>query len=280
MLCTIHAVNQGHPLEVYRFFRDEMGARFIQFIPIIERATEALLPLANLGWSTERKEQRPLYVQAGNRVTDRSVDPDAFGRFLIAIFDEWVQRDVGEVFVQHFDVALANWHGEPPGLCIFSETCGLALALEHNGDLYSCDHYVEPDYLLGNINDTPMIELVASERQLAFGQAKRDTLPAYCRSCEVRFACHGACPKDRFLQTPDGEDGLNYLCAGFKAFFNHVDHPMRLMSDLLKQGRPPSEVTALLAAEQAARFSGAGRNDLCPCGSGQKFKRCHGAATT
>jgi uncharacterized protein len=247
VLCTVHAANQDHPLEIYRFFQDELGVRFIQFIPIVERTTETLLPLANLGWSTSRKEKRPLYVQAGNRVTDRTVDPDAFGRFLVSVFNEWLDHDVGEVFVQHFDVALANWHGEPPGLCIFSETCGLALALEHNGDLYSCDHYVEPDYLLGNITETPMIELIASERQQAFGAAKRETLPQYCLDCEVRFACHGGCPRNRFTTTPDGEEGLNYLCAGYKTFFNHIDPAMRLMSSLLQQGRAPSEAPPILA---------------------------------
>ncbi len=250
VLCTVHQANQGHPLDVYRFFRDEMGVRFIQFIPIVERTTEALLPLANLGWSTNRKESRPLYVQAGNRVTDRSVDPEAYGRFLIEIFDEWVRRDVGEVYVQMFDVALANWYGEPPGVCVFSETCGLALALEHNGDLYSCDHYVEPDHLLGNIGETPMIELVASDQQRRFGLAKRDTLPSYCRSCEVRFACHGGCPRNRFATTPDGEEGLNYLCPGYKRFFNHVDPYMRVMSDLLARGRAPSGITRMEIATE------------------------------
>ena len=276
VLCTIHAANADHPLEVYRFFRDDMGVRFMQFIPIVERVTETLLPLANLGWGTQTGEDRPLYLQTGNRVTDRTVEPEAFGRFLSTIFDEWVHNDVGEVYVQHFDVALANWHGEPSGLCVFSETCGLALALEHNGDLYSCDHYVEPDYLLGNINDTPMIDLVASERQIEFGLAKRDTLPEFCRSCEVRFACHGGCPKNRFTETPDGEDGLNYLCAGYKTFFNHIDHPMRLMSDLLRKGRAPADVSAILVAAETERFADVGRNDPCPCGSGAKYKKCHG----
>ena len=197
-----------------------MGVRFMQFIPIVERVTETLLPLANLGWGTERGDDRPLYLQTGHHITDRSVEPEAFGRFLTSIFDEWIHNDVGEVYVQHFDVALANWHGEPPGLCVFSETCGLAVALEHNGDLYSCDHYVEPDYLLGNINEHPMIELVASDKQVEFGLAKRDSLPEFCRNCEVRFACHGGCPKNRFTDTPDGEPGLNYLSAGYKIFFN------------------------------------------------------------
>lgn len=245
ILCTVHRVNEDRGLDVYRFFRDELGARYIQFIPIVERTTEVFLPLANLGWSTRRTEQRPLYTQSGSHVTERSVRPDAYGRFLVDVFDEWVHRDVGEVFVQMFDVALANWHGEPPGLCVFSETCGEALAMEHNGDLYSCDHYVEPDYLLGNISETPMAELVASDRQRSFGRDKRDSLPQYCRDCEVRFACHGGCPRNRFRSTPDGEDGLNYLCPGYKAFFGHIDPAMRMMSRLLSQGRAPSEIVRL-----------------------------------
>jgi len=246
VLCTVHAGNQEHAVDIYRFFRDDMGVQFIQFIPIVERTTETLLPLANLGWSTLNKESRPLYVQAGSHVTDRSVGPEAYGEFLNAVFDEWFKTDIGEVYVQTFDVALASWHGEPPGLCIFSETCGLALALEHNGDVYSCDHYVEPDFLLGNITETPLGELVASDKQRAFGQAKRDTLPQYCLDCDVRFACHGGCPRNRFTQTPDGEEGLNYLCASYKSFFNHIDEPMRAMSTLLHAGRAPSEAPAVL----------------------------------
>lgn len=275
VLCTVHAANAHAPLEVYRFFRDDLELRFMQFIPIVERATDELLTIANAGWGDSNKQARPLYVQAGNQVTDRTVGPADLGAFLIAIFDEWLANDVGEVFVQHFDSALANWHGEPGAVCVFSETCGLAVALEHNGDLYSCDHYVEPGYLLGNIAETPMIDLVASEQQVSFGRAKRDSLPAFCRGCEVRFACHGGCPKNRFTRTPDGEDGLNYLCPSYKAFFNHIDHPMRLMSQLLHQGRAPSDVSAMIAAEQAARLSAVGRNDACPCGSGLKYKKCH-----
>jgi uncharacterized protein len=245
VLCTVHAANQDHPLDVYHFFRDEMGVQFIQFIPIVERVTETLLPLANLGWSTSRNDTRPLYVQSGHHVTNRSVGSGAYGQFLIEVFDDWVKHDVGEMFVQMFDVALASWHGEPGSLCIFSETCGLALAMEHNGDLYSCDHYVEPDYLLGNIAETPMISLINSDKQKAFGEAKRDTLPQYCRDCEVRFACHGGCPRNRFIKTPDGDDGLNYLCAGYKSFFNHVDPAMKLMSRLIHKNRAPSEIVKL-----------------------------------
>ncbi|MGC8781162.1 MAG: anaerobic sulfatase maturase [Anaerolineae bacterium] len=283
ILCTVHAANAPHPLEVYRFFRDEVGAQFIQFIPIVERATAETLPLANRGWGNRRDAGRPLYTQSGHLVTARSVTPEGWGRFLITIFDEWVRRDVGTIFVQMFDAALASWVGAAPALCVFAETCGNALALEHNGDLYACDHYVEPDYLLGNITETHMIELVASDKQRTFGTDKRDTLPRYCRECPVRFACHGECPRNRFITTPDGEPGLNYLCAGYKAFFTHVDRPMRIMADLLRRGRAPAEIMAILAASEAqlrAAFAKAGRNDPCPCGSGKKFKLCHGRPQT
>jgi uncharacterized protein len=247
LLTTVHARNGNHPLAVYRFLRDEAGARFIQLIPIVER-------------------ENTTGFQEGDTVTDRSVSAEQFGRFLIAIFDDWVRHDVGRVFVQMFDVALAAWAGEPPSLCVFSPTCGNALALEHNGDLYSCDHFVEPKHLLGNIRNLPMAEMAVSEQQESFGQAKLESLPRYCRECKVRFACHGGCPKDRFIRTPDGEPNLNYLCAGYKAFFTHVDRPMRRMSALLKLGRAPAEVM----------FYQAGRNDPCPCRSGRKLKNCHG----
>ena len=269
-LTTIHAANADHGRDVYRFLRDECGARFVQLIPIIERVAEAAAD-GSVPWTSWR--DRPLYVQDGDRVTGRSVTAEQYGRFLIDVFEEWVRRDVGEVYVQMFDVALANWVGEPPGLCVHTETCGLALALEHTGDVYSCDHFVEPRYRLGNIKQLPLAQLVASPQQRQFGLDKRDTLPQFCLDCDVRFACHGGCPKDRFVETPDGEPGLNYLCAGYKAFFHHVDPPMREMARRLAAGRAPSEITALYAVEDAAR----GRNDPCTCGSGRKWKRCHGA---
>ncbi|MGE5103353.1 MAG: anaerobic sulfatase maturase [Betaproteobacteria bacterium] len=241
VLCTVHARNADYPLEVYRFFRDEMRAQYMQFIPIVERATPELLSIANQGWGARPGGKRPLYLQRGELVTERSVGADQFGRFLGAIFDEWVSRDVGKVFVQTFDVALGSWLGQH-NLCIFSPTCGTALALEHNGDVYSCDHYVEPAHRLGNIRNTHMMKLVASDRQRKFGQDKFDTLPKYCRDCEVLFACYGECPRNRFIRTPDGEPGLNYLCAGYKQFFKHIDVPMRAMAELLRSGRYADEI--------------------------------------
>jgi uncharacterized protein len=260
VLCTVNSDNSRRPLDVYRFFRDELGARYIQFIPIVERENAA-------GY------------QEGDTVTDRSVRPDEFGRFLIAIFDEWLKKDVGETFILNFDGALAGWLDMAGTVCIFGPTCGLGVALEHNGDLYSCDHFVEPKHLLGNILDTPLIDLVASEKQLGFGRDKKEALPRYCRDCEFLRVCHGECPKNRFVATPDGEPGLNYLCAGYKAFFKHADKAMRIMAGLLRQDRPASEVMAVLAGEagEIKRASaGPGRNDPCPCGSGKKFKKCHG----
>ena len=250
VLCTVHAGNQHHPLRIYRFFRDEIGAQFIQFIPIIERVSASMLPIANIGWSARPGGDRPLYTNAGNLVTERSVNAQAYGKFLIAIFDEWVKTDVGKIYVQHFDSALANWVGVPGAVCVFSETCGQAVALEHNGDLYSCDHFVEPTHKLGNIRETHLIQLLASPQQIKFGQDKKTTLPRYCRECEVRFACHGECPKNRFITTPDGEDGLNYLCAGYKAFFNHIDGTMKIMATLLRRGRFADEIMQMSLVEK------------------------------
>ncbi len=260
ILTTVHAANASQPLKVYRFIRDEVGAQFMQFIPIVERDNDT-------GY------------QEGDKVTLRSVGSEQYGNFLIAIFEEWVRKDVGKVFVQIFDVALAAWSGNRPGLCVFEETCGTALAMEHNGDIFSCDHYVEPDYLVGNLNVIPLSEIVSSEKQFKFGQDKHDTLPQYCLDCEVRFVCNGGCPKNRFIQTPNGEDGLNYLCAGYRKFFNHVNEPMGFMANELAARQPPANVMfymAKLDADQEAAFAKAGRNDPCPCSSGKKYKQCHG----
>jgi uncharacterized protein len=279
ILCTVHAANAPYPLDVYRFFRDEVKAEYIQFIPIVERVTLETMEVANLGWGDGSNKNRPLYQQEGNQVTGRSVSAEQWGRFLSTIFYEWVHRDVGKVFVQMFDAALASWVGAPAALCIFAPTCGNALALEHNGDLYACDHFVEPKYLLGNIKQEHMINLVSSDQQLKFGADKMDNLPQYCLKCDVRFACHGECPRNRFIFTPNGEPGLNYLCEGYKSFFHFVDYPMRLMSDLLQRGRPAAEVMEILAREELTRLSEAMKNakpdDPCPCGSGKKFRICH-----
>ncbi len=285
ILCTLNHFNAEHALEIYRFFRDELGAEFMQFIPIIERVTPEQAAAVSLDgeprhggpWHSWR--DRPLYTQSGDLVTERSVTGEQYGRFLITIFDEWARRDVGRVYVQMFDVALGNWLGAPPSLCIHSRTCGAALAVEHNGDLYSCDHFVEPNYYLGNIRQDHLIDLVASDKQLKFGQDKYDTLPGYCRRCEVRFACHGGCPKDRFITTPDGEPGLNYLCGGYRAFFNHIDGAMKFMVNELRHERPPANIMTALARSDAQRGGPGrvGRNDPCPCGSGKKYKQCHGS---
>jgi uncharacterized protein len=175
-------------------------------------------------------------------VTEESVEPEQYGLFLSTIFDEWVRRDVGRVFVQLFDVALGNWMGLGSSLCVFAEKCGAALAIEHNGDLYSCDHYVYPKYRLGNILNQSLGAMAASPAQTKFGDAKFDSLPAYCRRCEVRFACNGECPKHRFMRTPDGEEGLNYLCPAYKMFFNHINPCMRVMGQLLENGQAAADI--------------------------------------
>ncbi len=263
ILTTVNRINADHPLEVYRFLRDEAGTTWIQFIPAIERLSEGKVTI----------------YQEGTTVSERSVKPKQFGHFLITIFDEWVRHDVGTVFVQTFEAAVRNWLGLPSsGMCVFNATCGHGLALEHNGDLYACDHFVEPKYLLGNIQQSHLLELVASEPQRTFGRNKLEALPRSCRDCQVWFACKGECPKNRFLTTPEGEPGLNYLCAGYKAFFRHIDRPLKIMAQLLRQEQPAAPVMEVLAAEEARQASvqsKVGRNDPCPCGSGLKFKKCH-----
>ena len=228
-LTVVSASNVKRPLEVYEFLK-EQGSGFLQFIPLVER-TDATSP-----------------VEAGitrSEVTRWSVPAEAYGEFLCTIFDHWVRADVGKVFVQLFDVALGIWSGRGSSLCVFSEDCGRALAVEHNGDLFSCDHFVYPKYNLGNLLNTSLGDMVTSAAQHAFGQAKSSTLPKYCRECDVRFACHGECPKNRFTMTPDGEPGLNHLCAAYKRFFTHIDAPMRAMTSLLNTGRPPADIMRL-----------------------------------
>ena len=247
ILCVVNRINADHPLRVYRFFKNE-GVEFIQFIPAVERTPDG-------------------------GVTEWTVRPEQWGNFLCTIFDKWVRNDVGRIFVQQFEVALEAWLGFEPSLCVHAKTCGNCLAMEHNGDLFSCDHFVFPDYYLGNIMETPMTQLVASPFQRKFGRDKWDKLPRYCRECPVLFACNGGCPKDRFIKTPDGEDGLNYLCAGYKRFFTHIDPYMRLMAQLLRQGQPTWLIMDILRQREQPKRK-VGPNDPCPCGSGRKFKKC------
>jgi len=313
-LCVVNRHNSQAPLEVYEFLKTE-GSGFMQFIPLVERIGPAGGPLdlaeppepkvvdgrvslpliGHSGLSTQdsgvaSRHEGPAQSQIENQkskignapVAPWSVEPLAYGQFLCDIFDHWVRRDVGRVFVQIFDVQLGIWMGLPASLCVFAETCGNALAMEHNGDLYACDHYVYPKYKLGNIAETPMRQLVDSQQQRLFGTDKRDTLPKFCRQCDVRFACNGECPKHRFLTAPDGEYGLNYLCAGYKKFFHHIDPYMTVMARLLNEGRAAAEIMGMLAREEADRrrqaaWARVGRNDPCPCGSGRKYKKCCGA---
>jgi uncharacterized protein len=232
-LSVVNDYNARYPVEIYQFLKS-IGSRYMQFIPIVEwidpqagPAELSLLP----GQSARHAE-----------VTDWSVDPDDYGDFLIRIFDEWVRKDVGEYYVVTFDCVLANWLRVPPPICVYAQTCGHAGAMEFNGDVYSCDHYVFPEYKLGNIRDKTLLTLMNLPFQKQFGQNKRDTLPNYCMECEFVDICTGECPKNRIIRTPDGEPGLNYLCSGFKKFYRHVEPYFDFMAQELQQGRPPSNV--------------------------------------
>jgi uncharacterized protein len=272
VLVVVHRHNGSHGRRVYQFFR-AAGVRFLQFIPLVEPLAEAI--------ATDDGSAAPAAL-----VSPRSVLPEQFGEFLTSVFDEWVYHDVGRVFVQIFDEALSAWLGRESSLCVFRRHCGRALAIEHNGDVYSCDHFVQPEYRLGNIHQLPIVEMAESERQRQFGRNKEASLPQYCRQCDVRFACHGECPKNRILHTPQGEPGLNYLCAGYQRFFRHVDPVMQAMAAEVRASRPPAGVMHRLRAARQAAEAGtpadaqaAGgrlpqRNDPCPCGSGRKYKQC------
>lgn len=227
ILCCVHAANVKYPLKVYRYLRDRIGANFIQFIPVLQRK------LDQLGSET-------------HQLTPQSVDGAAYGEFLKTVFDEWIQNDVGSIFVQIFDAALGVWYGQPASLCVFSETCGRALALEHNGDLYACDHYVTPDHLLGNITQQNLGSMLDSAFQNQFGDSKRTALAEVCRDCDVSFICNGGCPKNR------DPGGLNYLCQGYQSFFRHIDRPMKIMVDLLKTNRAPAEVMHRYRADKSS----------------------------
>jgi uncharacterized protein len=268
-LTVVQRHNSCYPLEVYRFLK-EAGSGFIQFIPIVEREADHLASDSLVLVSPDSK------ISA--HVSDFSVEPMQYGKFLCAIFDDWVRNDVGKIFVQLFDVALAAWAGIEPHLCVFQRTCGGAAVFEHNGDIYSCDHYVYPENKLGNINEISLESAMQSPQQIRFGRDKLERLPRYCQECNVRFICNGECPKHRFVQTPDGEAHLNYLCLAYKLFFSHIDPYMKFMAAELQNERPPANVMAWTHAEdfRASGKGKPGRNDLCLCGSGLKYKRCCG----
>ena len=268
-LTVVQRYNADKPLEVYRFLR-ESGSGFMQFIPGVARCAQDATPDGLALVSPD--------CSAPAGVTKWSVGPLQYGNFLCAVFDEWVRRDVGRCFVQLFDVALESWCGVEPGLCVYRRTCGEAMAIEHNGDIYSCDHYVYPANRLGNVTEQSLAAMAASAQQREFGENKMNGLPRYCRECEVLFACNGECPKNRFVTTPDGERGLNYLCAGLRRFFNHVDPFMRFMAKELRAKSPPANVMSWVREQERSsrRVGRPGRNDPCPCGSGRKYKKCCG----
>ena len=238
-LTVVNRANSQHPMEVYNFLKS-IGSDFLQFIPLVERVPPTRLKVLGFDFAEPPDPGGPGDSQSP--VTDWSVEAKQYGQFLCTIFDDWVRKDVGKTFVQIFDVALGNWMGLGSGICVFAEKCGAALAIEHNGDLYSCDHYVYPKYHLGNVLNRSLGAMVRSDRQIKFGNDKFDTLPWYCRNCEVRFACNGECPKHRFIKTPDGEGGLNYLCPAYKQFFNHIDPYMRRMAQLLRNGYAAADI--------------------------------------
>jgi len=240
ILCVVHERNVPSPLTVYRFFR-EIGCGYLVFLPAVER-----------------------WPQAATGVSAHTPSAESYGRFLCKIFDEWARRDVGRIRVQIFDEAARSALGLEHSLCMFRPTCGQIPVLEHNGDFFACDHYVDREHRLGNICETPLGQLLESPAQRDFGQAKRDHLPSCCLKCEVLSCCNGGCPKYRFIQTPEGEGGLNYLCAGLKQFFLHSREPLKAMTSLHQTPAVPT---------RRARAA-VGRNEPCPCGSGRKYKKC------
>jgi uncharacterized protein len=248
ILCVVHAENVRHPLQVYRFFK-EIQAQYISFIPLVE-------------------------PQPQSGVSARSVPAEAFADFLCAVFGEWVRHDIGRIIVQIFEEAARPAYGQDHSLCIFRPTCGDVPVIEHNGDFYSCDHFVTPEHRLGNIQTTSLLELIDHPAQLAFGQDKWESLPRYCRECDVRTMCNGGCPKDRITLTPDGEAGLNYLCAGYRRFFSYCRDYTRQMAALRCAGQPAERMMQLLRNAEAKARPAVGRNNPCICGSGRKYKKC------
>ena len=234
-MAVVNAYNAEHPLEFYHFFRDN-GCQYLQFTPIVERLTE-------------HEDGRTLASLADDReipLADASVTPEQWGNFLCTIFDDWVRHDVGKTFVEIFDCTLANWMGVLPGICAYSKECGHAGVMEHNGDVYSCDHFVFPEYKLGNIREQSLIDMLYGEKQQAFSRLKHTSLPRQCKECDMEFACHGECPKNRFEKDKYGEPGLNYLCQGYYQYYSHVAPYMDFMKRELLAQRPPANIMNVL----------------------------------
>lgn len=233
-LAVANRLNGDHPLSFYRFFKN-IGCRYIQVTPVVERLAHH-----------DDGRQLASLVDEG-QLAPFSIRPKQWGNFLCTIFDEWVRHDVSMFFINIFDATLANWVGVAPGLCTMAKHCGHAGVMEHNGDVYSCDHFVFPEYKLGNIHEQSLVEMMYSERQRRFGRAKADSLPTQCRECQWLNACHGECPRNRFIRTANGEPGLNYLCEGYRQYFSHVAPYMDVMKRLLGEKRPPAEIMDMLA---------------------------------
>ncbi|MBN1400518.1 MAG: anaerobic sulfatase maturase [Anaerolineae bacterium] len=248
VLCVVHDRNVRQPEAVYGFFR-EIGADFVQFLPLVERG------------------------ENGN-VTPESVPALAYGEFLCAVFREWMAHDMRRIGVQLFEEAMRPLVGLEHAMCHYRPTCGDAPVLEHNGDVYVCDHYVNPEHLVGNLRQRPLVEMLENDMQRRFGQQKWDALPRHCRACEVLDMCNGGCPKDRLLRTPDGEEGLNYLCAGLKLFFTTTRPHLERLAALRRPGQVVRRIMDLLPVQEAQAGARVGRNDPCPCGSGKKYKHC------
>ena len=254
VLCVVHNHNVRQPTALYRFFK-EAGVKFLQFLPLVARGADG-------GASAE------------------SVSAEAYGKFLCTVFDEWIRRDLGRINIQNFDEATRPFLGMEHALCVSSQVCGNIVVLEHNGDVYACDHFVDPAHRLGNIRDTPLAELLQSPALLEFGRNKRDRLPRYCRQCPVLALCNGGCPKDRIARTPEGEEGLNYLCRGLKGFYTHSSPYLQKLAWHRRSGEPLENFMRSLQTTAVRAAPLASRNDPCPCGSGRKYKKCCLAQST
>ena len=248
MLCVVHHQNVRQPTAVYRFFK-EIGVEYLQFLPLVARKEDG-------------------------EVSAETVSAEAYGTFLCTIFKEWVRHDIGRIGIQNFDEAVRPFLGMDHALCVSAEICGNIVVVEHNGDFYSCDHFVDREHCLGNIRETPLVEMLENPALREFGRKKRDALPRYCRDCEVLGSCNGGCPKDRFVRTPDGEEGLNYLCAGLKRFFAYSRPYLQRIAWLRQSGEPVDRLMDFVRSEDVEASPQTGRNDPCPCGSGRKYKKC------